>query len=318
MVAIVLSHPEIAEIVAIARVSPVASSGGNSTIKRVSHRGKNYAVKDYSGRVNGRERLAQEFSALTLVHPALPKNFPEPLGIAAVGLQAVHSWINGVRPHLDVFTVDRMLSLAADLHLLSSHVARNGALPAIDQVLTVGDILDQIRTRAGGLVADSPGVAEFTRMHLLPVLEHLPQPDGEASPAILTLSVSDFGAHNLLWDEEDQVMRCVDLEFFGWDDAHKLTIDALLHPLAHWTTACAEAFLDGAFDLYHLDERRLLSLWPYLSLKWGTITLARAARTINARSDAAAEAMRLSHSYVSHARQPPRALSDIVAQVVGS
>ena len=314
-----LTEVAVAEIIAIAQVSPVANSGGNSTIKRVSLSGQDYAVKDYSGRVNGHERLTQEFSALTLVHPALPDHFPEPLGIAPGGLEAVHSWIDGVRPALDAHTVDYMLDLATRLHALSSRVPIADALPATDQVLILGDIASQVRIRAEGLVLEPHEVSEFTRMKLLPALDHQPEWGSEAGPAMLTLSLSDFGAHNLLWDEDAQVMRCVDLEFFGWDDAHKLIADALLHPLASWTPACAEAFLAGAISIYQLDEQRLLGLWPYLSLKWATITLARAARNLHSGAVApAAESMQRAHTYVTYARQSPEALSDIVRQVAGS
>ena len=314
-----LTEEEVAEVIAIAQVSPVANSGGNSTIKKVTFGGREFAVKDYSGRANGHERLTQEFSALTLVHPALPDDFPEPLGIAPGGLEAVHSWIDGVRPALDAHTVDHMLDLATRLHALSSRVLIADALPATDQVLILGDIASQVRTRADALVLEPHEVSEFTRTQLLPALDHLPELGGEAGPAMLTLSLSDFGAHNLLWDEDAQVMRCVDLEVFGWDDAHKLTADALLHPLAGWTPICAEAFLTGAFDVYLLDEQRLLGLWPYLSLKWATITLARAARNLQAGlADGAAEAMQRAHSYVANARQSPKELSDIVKQVAGT
>jgi hypothetical protein len=318
MVEIVLSQSEIVEIMAISWDSPIAKSGGNSTIRRVQFGGSDYAVKDYSGRVNGHERLKQEFSALRLVHRALPAHFPEPLGIAVGGLQAVHSWIKGVQPQLDVSTVAKMLILANDLHLLSHSVTLHDALPATDQVLTIQDLLDQIGERAGALVSGSFIVADFIRTNLLPCMQHLPEPDRAIAPPVLTLSLSDFGVHNLLWDEEDQLMRCVDLEFFGWDDAHKLTIDALLHPLADWKSECAEAFLAGAFEIYQLDERRLLDLWPYLNMKWSVITLARAARNIEAGLETARDSLELARSYSSNALDSPKGLSDIVKQAVGS
>lgn len=314
-----LTEGEVAEIIAIAQVSPIAKSGGNSTIKCVTFESRDYAVKDYSGRANGHQRLTQEFSALTLVHPALPDHFPEPLGIAVGGLVAVHSWIDGVRPDLDLHTVDCMLNLATGLRELSGRVPIHDALPATDQVLVINDIINQVRTRASELAYEPHEVSEFTRTQLRPALDLLPELSHVAGPAMLTLSLSDFGAHNLLWDEEERVMRCVDLEFFGWDDAHKLTADTLLHPLAGWTPICAEAFLSGAFDVYRLDEQRLLGLWPYLSLKWATITLARAARTLQAGlADSAAEAVQRAHAYVANARQSPKALSDIVEQVAGT
>ena len=113
-------------------------------------------------------------------------------------------------------------------------------------------------------------------------------------------------------------MRCIDLEFFGWDDAHKLTCDSLLHPLAKWSVDCAKTFIEGAFATYNLDVARLIRLWPLLNLKWAAITLSRAERNLQAQDQARADqAMERAKIYVARASLVPNSLSDIVQQVAG-
>jgi hypothetical protein len=111
-------------------------------------------------------------------------------------------------------------------------------------------------------------------------------------------------------------MRCVDLEFFGWDDAHKLTCDSLLHPLAEWSVDCADTFLAGAFVTYDLDEARLIRLWPLLNLKWAAITLSRAERNLQAGDTTLADqATRRAAAYINRANIAPASVADIVEQV---
>jgi hypothetical protein len=113
-------------------------------------------------------------------------------------------------------------------------------------------------------------------------------------------------------------MRCIDLEFFGWDDAHKLTCDSLLHPLAKWSVDCAKTFIEGAFVIYNLDVARLIRLWPLLNLKWAAITLSRAERNLQAMDqEPADQAMQRAKIYVARASLVPNSLSDIVQQVAG-
>jgi hypothetical protein len=108
-------------------------------------------------------------------------------------------------------------------------------------------------------------------------------------------------------------MHCVDFEFFGWDDAHKLVCDTLLHPQSTWEVSEATKFLEGVSDIYHLDEERLIRLWPLLSMKWSTIVLHRVSRDLLRNDEVSARrSLNLVKSYLTEAWQPPRSLTDIV------
>ena len=311
-----LSDYDALTIINLAEQSPVLRVGGNSTITRVEFDQRDYAVKDYSARADGNQRLTQEFSALEFLHPKLPDRFAEPLGIGPDGQRAIYSWINGIRPVLDRQSVTHMLDIANELHHLSKSVTPEQVKPATDQVLNISDIGDQLVKRLETLQAVPGPVADFTKTQILPLLLELRIGGNEAGRAVITLSPSDFGAHNLLRDEQTGQMRCVDLEFFGWDDAHKLTCDSLLHPLAEWSVDCADIFLAGAFATYNLDEARLIRLWPLLNLKWAAITLSRAARNLQAGDTTLSDqATQWATTYVAHASRAPDSLSDIVQQV---
>jgi len=310
-----LSDSDARTIINLAKQTPVLRVGGNSTITRVKFEQRDYAVKDYSARADGYQRLTQEFSALEFLHPELPDRFAEPLGVGPDGVRAVYSWIEGFSPPLDTQTVAHMLDIASELHHLSKNVKPGQVKPATDQVLNSSDIAGQLNKRFEALSTSSGPLADHIRTQIDPIMRDLANDDGEVGEVALTLSPSDFGAHNLLWDEQTGRMRCVDLEFFGWDDAHKLTCDSLLHPLAEWSVDCAKTFLEGAFVTYDLDVARLIRLWPLLNLKWAAITLSRAERNLQAQDqELANQAMQRAKIYVARASREPDSLSDIVQQ----
>jgi hypothetical protein len=311
-----LTVADVRRIVDLATQTSVIRTGGNSTVAQVEFNDEYFAVKDYSARVDGEQRMNQEFSALEYLHPELPNRFAKPLGIDPRGTRAVYSWIEGVQPSLNSSTVARMLDIAHDLHGLSMTVNSERVKPATDQVLNVGHVNDQLLQRMGALSASSGLVADYIKNQMAPIVRELRQHHPETGHAVLTLSLSDFGAHTLLWDENSGLMRCIDLEFFGWDDAHKLMCDTLLHPLARWTHACADRFLMGAVEIYGLDENRLTWLWPLLNLKWASIILARAERNLQSGDELLArQSMQRAGIYVARASLVTDSISDIVRQV---
>lgn len=303
-------------VFALALNAPVLLTGGNSTVRRVTYAGRDLAVKDYSSRSDGRARQEQEFAALQLVHPEFPTTFAEPVAVSPDGLRAIQSWLLGARPALDSALVTGMLQIAADLHDLAKRLPKGRGLAATDQVLAPHQLTEQIQHRLQYLAGQAKPINELAIGQVLPALTELTRPDTALAPPSMTLSLSDFGPHNLLWEASSSDLRCVDLEFFGWDDAHKLTLDTLLHPLTDWTPDTASQFTLGALEVLTLDECRLLALFAPLSLKWSTITLARAARDF-ARGDelAAASALDRTQWYLTRARSVPASTGDIVALV---
>ena len=312
-----LTSARLDEVLRQASNSQATHHGGNSTVTRVRSGTTEYAVKDYSGREDGLKRQRQETAALILLNPGLNRYFAEPVGVAVDGLCAVHSWIDGIHPATNDQTVASMLEILSALHDLSKTTNQGRARPATDQVIRPEQLRQQMEGRISRLVSGPPDVQSVTHERLIPATKCLLTPGDGLRPPVLTLSPSDFGAHNLLWDEPAQSMHCVDLEFFGWDDAHKLVCDTLLHPLAQWSQGTAEGFLHGTVRLYQLDMRRLAWLWPRLCLKWAAISLARASREISLGNAAAREqAIKRAVNFIGQAESAAPDAASMVEQII--
>jgi len=259
----------------------VIRRGGNSTVTRLTLGGSTYAVKDYSQRGDGQQRMIREFTALGFVHPRLPSSFARPVAMSPDDRLAVYTWLEGTPAPLDEVTVDGLLGIFSDLNGIAADSWAAHLPTATDAVLSIRDIELQVVTRLG---AFSCSRIEFVREAAAAAMDqrpHLPSPKSGGDPAVgpttpRTLSLSDAGAHNLL--RTPSGIACVDLEFFGWDDPHKLACDTLLHPLARWTLPLAEQFLSGAESIYGLAETRLLAYYPWLAAKWIAIVLTRMER----------------------------------------
>ena len=92
----------------------------------------------------------------------------------------------------------------------------------------------------------------------------------------IVLSPSDFGIHNMLWeDSEVPKFRFVDFEYLGWDRPEKLVSDTLLHPRNLWDSGVSRRFLNDAIDLYSLNLEYLQTLLNFSRLNWTLIGLRR-------------------------------------------
>lgn len=308
-----LVNQDLCHIIAASQMAEPQLRGGNSTISQIKYGGSTYAVKNYSERSDGSRRLLQEYAGLDLVCKSMPGVFPKPVGIDLEQKIGVYTWVPGVRPEPNSETVSQMLAILTGLHHLSGDMGGRIARYAVDNIVLIGDVLVQIEERINRFDRDQLRIYELVEQELIHQLVRFKKSTDNVGAAIITLSPSDFGVHNLLWDEESASMSCVDFEFFGWDDAHKLVCDTLLHPLSVWEVAEANQFVDGALNLYQLNETRLICLWPLLSLKWSAIVLSRASRDL-LRNDAvsAGKAIDLAKSYLLEASRPPGSLADMV------
>ncbi len=315
----VLIDADLAMVLYQAEHSQATRSGGNSTVTRVQMGTLDYAVKDYSGRKDGLSRQSQETAALKLLNPELKRFFAQPMGVSSDGLRAVHSWIDGVRPETNDATVSSMLEILIALHEMSQITPQSQGRHATDQIITAEQFRFQMETRIPTLLSGPPQIQDLTRSQLIPSTAALLNTHNEIGYPLITLSPSDFGAHNLLWNDTAKSIHCVDLEFFGWDDAHKLVCDTLLHPLSQWTQETAGRFLAETTSLYRLEIDRLAWLWPRLCLKWAAIYLARAssqASMIN--TDAKEEALQRALRSLRQAQESPLDTASMVSQVTVS
>lgn len=262
--------------------SAITRSGGNSTVTCITVGGTAYALKDYSGRTDGGRRMGREFAALSFLHPRLPHWFARPLAMSTANRQALHSWLPGTPALLDHGSLAALLALLSELHEARGDPWSSRLPQGTDAVTGPREISAQIDQRLATLdTRTSPSLREAV-LHLQRALPRLSPRDPAPAAASRTLSLSDAGAHNLLVDRDRY--RCVDCEFFGWDDPHKLVGDCLLHPRADWNSDLATRFLSHVTTLYALDESRLMSFYSWLAAKWVTIVLARLERMAGSNS----------------------------------
>jgi len=273
--------PDVVPVDLLGRVPPAADagltrSGGNSTVTRITHDGTAYALKDYSRRADGGIRMGREFIALSYLHPRYPHRFARPVAMSSATRRALHTWLPGAPATLDQQSLAALLSVLTELHEGRTDPWAARLPPATDAATAPADIAHQVDQRLTRLRTSTSRGLHDTAARVQRAIGHLSRWDPAPAAASLTLSLSDAGAHNLLADADRY--HCVDCEFFGWDDPHKLVCDCLLHPRSHWDRTSAERFLDHVTGIYRLDESRLVSFHGWLAAKWVTIVLARLER----------------------------------------
>lgn len=306
------------EILRLSKLTDLKIDGGNSFVKKVSYGSAEYCVKNYSQRSDSGARLIREFNALSYLEKFESRTFAKPLGYSLKDSLAVYSWLKGSKPELNKSTVDFMLLIVSELQNISTNSSPLIFEKAKDFIYVDLDVKTQILSRYKYLVSDTSKIPTFLMKELERSMKKLFQNETLSGGAIITLSVSDFGPHNLLWDDLDQELHCVDLEFFGWDDSHKLLIDTLLHPQISWNTELVLFFFERFNSLFELDLNRLLKMWQFLSFKWALIILSRLVRQDKLRLSVESKEVMYEriHSYILQSNNRVGSIGDILEQVV--
>jgi len=268
------------DILSAAKVSAIVSFGGNSTVQQVRCEHGIFAVKDYSARADGRRRQVRESEAMDFLYEQPGVSVPRHIGVSPDGLKAVHSWISGYHPTLNLETSAKMSELLDNLHKLSRGGGSGRLRPATDAIIRVQDVSEQIYNRVGLIDVKRYSVAASLMSRVIQAMHIFANFELNFSGPVRTLSPSDFGTHNLLQSETGGSLTLIDLEFFGWDDAHKLVVDSILHPQARWSMQTQVAFLSDCIDIYGLCRIRMNRLARLLGLKWVLIILGRLTRSI--------------------------------------
>ena len=265
-----------------ANPSVIVRRGGNSTVTQVNIGNSTFAVKDYSARDNGIDRMEREWWALQLLEKAIPNLAPLPLWRKEGGSIAIHSWVEGSIPKLNMPTVNAMLEILDLLLLAYLRLERPGSLKAaVDSLYLRPSLQQQISLRLE-LINErvSPEIPIIVKQiaTCLEDLSNRPKTETPIDLGKLTLSPSDFGPHNLLFDSQAGKMSLVDLEFFGVDSPLKLIGDTILNPQALWKHDTLSHFLVEARKIFNVDMRSLEKILPLLSLKWAAIAAGRLIR----------------------------------------
>jgi hypothetical protein len=247
--------------------------GGNNRLCRVETRSATVALKGY--RVadgDSRDRLGQEWAALSLIHPALPASVPRPIALDRSSGWAAYEWIEGERPATrDMADIDAAVAFLGEVQRLRP--AAGDLALASEACLSVGELSAQIRRRLDRLA----GIESLAP--LLEALNATLAAIGATGPELprsrQILSPSDFGFHNTLRRPDGRLVF-LDFEYFGWDDPAKLASDIYWHPGMALSAAERRRFDDGMLRLVGDDTdypARLRRFRPLIGLRWCLILL---------------------------------------------
>lgn len=264
---------------------PVRQGGNNRLFRITAASNVTYALKTYPAQAEDpRDRLSQEWEALSLLTQDSGLPLPLPLARDASIQTALYTWIDGASPGParpeDMDALAEFLIRIQALAPLAQHIrpasaacfSAQGAVTqfserraALDQV-SLSDLktflnreLDHFFKRAVKRLSESS----------LDLAKELAQDKRILSP-------SDFGMHNAIRRQSGS-LAFVDFEYFGWDDPVKAVSDVLLHPGHDLTEELRKRFKDKISPF--LAERdsgylaRFDLLFPLFGAIWCLILL---------------------------------------------
>jgi hypothetical protein len=213
--------------------------------------GSRLALKFYPSRsIDGRDRLGQEFEALSFLARHGVTATPCPIAQDPDHDCAVYEWFDGeparLRPQPD--DVDQLAAFLIELQELRHADGAQALRAASAAVFSPREAVTQYEQRLCRLLDGSefPDLRAFVDRCLIPsggaAIRRLEQQYAHlawdmSAPlefAHRALSPSDFGLHNALRSENGRLCF-VDFEYFGWDDPVKLLSDTVIHPGSHFS-----------------------------------------------------------------------------------
>ena len=267
--------------------------GGNNRVFRLSGSGGSAALKIYPAQSDDpRNRLAQEYAAISFLHRHGFDQVPRPIARDDAAHCAVYEWIDGISPgEADPPTIDALADFFLGIQTLRDREGAQSLAAASAACFSPAMVAEQLANRFArlrGVVAPDTEAGEFAATQIAPAIEAAtgrlrsicqssgPAYDEPLAPDLRVLSPSDFGLHNAL-RRPDGRLAFIDFEYFGWDDPAKAIADVMLHPgkaladeLAQRYRSRVEAALlpaDASLSF------RLNLLFPSMVLLWCLILL---------------------------------------------
>jgi hypothetical protein len=261
---------------------------GNSGIYKVTLPDKKHiALKIYSYK-RKHSNLYAEFEGSKKIIEGKINNLPTPINANIDFNLAYFEWVDG--EHIlksNTIHLDKAMSFLSKLHLLREKDSFIDFPRASAACFSGRDIELQLKQRINNLFEakdHSEELREYLTNELEPFIKiaidwskdnwgKLADFDRELSKNNLTLSPSDFGFHNVLIKDDDELVFH-DFEYFGWDDPVKLIVDFSLHPAMNLNQETIVKWFDGTVKIYGRNIiPRLKAAWPLYALCWTLIYL---------------------------------------------
>lgn len=269
-----------------------ARSGGNNRVFRLEMmEGPPLALKHYPS--DGRDRLGQEYDALTFLSRHGITSTPGPIAKDPAAFCALYQWFDGdaavLHPRHD--DADQLADFLIGLQKLRNAEGAQSLRNASASIFSPEEAIAQYEQRLDGLrraSQDDPDLRAFMDGSLVPstaiAIQKLRKRYAELglntaadlAPAQRALSPSDFGLHNALRTGDGR-LRFIDFEYFGWDDPVKLVSDTAIHPGSDLPAADANRLIDRLSRAFVAGDDafaiRLDVLYPVFGAIWCLIVL---------------------------------------------
>ena len=264
----------------VTNLSTLSNQGGNSELY-LGDLGSTQVIYKQSNREDAEERATQEFENLKNISLYCSAYVPTPICLSSNKSGIIMTYVKGVSPNILTEEVSTamviFLGKLRDLGAISE--SQDLFKDATDSVIRDGFGIDQLKRRLKIIVSS---IKPRDLILLKPIREAITRYEDYCyqlqfkEKSRIVLSPSDFGIHNMLWeDSEVPKFRFVDFEYLGWDRPEKLVSDTLLHPRNLWDSGVSRRFLNDAIDLYSLNLEYLQTLLNFSRLNWTLIGLRR-------------------------------------------
>ena len=252
--------------------SPIAQ-GGNSQVYKVNLDGQNYGIKYYESKQLGFSKLNHEYNCLKDIGILIPKYFNKVVFKSDTFPAMIYEWAEGSNPTAIDMKSDKILEIFFLLE--ETYRTKSYRFPrAIQSIEKLSDLFSILNVRLAQLSKDVLFNEQKVILNEFNSIKELLESDFEETYFDnQTLSLSDFGSHNLIIQNETNLVRVIDLEFFGRDTSYKLICDILLHPKNLWGNNVLELYLNFFVDNFNLDRNRISLLLKPLALNWACIIL---------------------------------------------
>jgi hypothetical protein len=270
------------------------AGGNNNQIYRIDlDAGAPLILKRYfSDPRDGRDRLATEWDFLDRAWLDGVRSIPQPLSYDTLAQAALYSFVPGRK--LGATELDaRHIDAAADFIMAINARPHPDLPPASEACFCIADHLESIGRRLLRLAAldpQAPNVRQaerFVTAGLRPAWDAVQanlaretrtlglDPHRRLTDAECCLSPSDFGFHNALANEADDLVF-LDFEYAGRDDPAKLVVDFFCQPQIPVPSAFRDRFIARLTDGLQLDaaaSARCRLLHDACRIKWVCIML---------------------------------------------
>lgn len=269
-----------------------AGAGANSRIFCVRCENQKFALKFYRTKsVGGWSRQEAEAAALRFMERNGISTTPRLIANDKDNNCSLIEWFEGKPVNA---LGDDPMAAAADflgkLHSLRSEPETADFALGTEACLSGSELtrqLDMRLERLQGGANEDPDFKKFLEEDFAPAIEEIGSWaqsvyteagfdfSMDISRDLQTLSPVDFGFHNMLQRDDDEIIF-LDFEYFGWADPVNLISDILWHPGMDLSLDKKRMFAEKLFSVYGRGDdllKRLRVFYPLYGLRWCAIML---------------------------------------------